>query len=286
MRSLEHRQRQASVDAAGRAPLRLGTGWPEIDRLLVGDTAGVDGGLMVGAVHECLGLCTGAPDSRRDWMPPLSILLHLAWRSQIAGQQRGKVVWIGRQVWPMPVTLAQGWNLRAGLIDHSLFVDAVRPSDRLWAIDVALRTAGVRMVIADGSGLDMAASRRLQLAAEAGTQRGVICILARPAHEESMLTCATTRWRISPAPVTINPGAADRFGCVRVVPRWNLELLRCKGMQPALHSQWRWVVEADHGKGLVCVPADVDRRSGPPASSSSVAPLPIHRFTRRLRQAS
>ena len=52
MRSLEHRQRQASVDAAGHAPLPLATGWVEIDRLLARDATGVDGGLMVGAVHE------------------------------------------------------------------------------------------------------------------------------------------------------------------------------------------------------------------------------------------
>ena len=79
------------------------------------------------------------------------------------------------------------------LLARSIFVDVSEPGQRLWAIDKALRCASVVAVVADGSAFDMAASRRLQLAAEAGSGLG---LLARPPWEESRLSAATTRWRV------------------------------------------------------------------------------------------
>jgi hypothetical protein len=72
---------------------------------------------------------------------------------------------------------------------RSLFVDSRTEGDRLWAIDAALRCPGV-VVVADGSSLNTAATRRLQLAAEA---TGTIAFLARPAHEVKSISVAATR---------------------------------------------------------------------------------------------
>ncbi len=166
--------------------------------------------------------------------PPLCVLAHLAW--QALEERQGRVLWIGRRVWPYPRALVRDFGVRAGnqelelarlpradrpddanlLLHRSLFVDAPRPASRLWAVDVALRCPAVTAVVADASGLDMAATRRLQLAAEAGRGFG---LLARPPREERELSAAATRWRVKRAPA----GAAGN-------PRWSLRLLRAKSV--------------------------------------------------------
>jgi hypothetical protein len=157
-------------------------------------------------VHEWF----GAADAARRWAPPLGILLHLALRS-LEGSPAGCVVWIGRRCWPYPQVLN-----RAGL-RRSIFIDPPDGASRLWAIDLAARCPGVAAVVADGSALDMAATRRLQLAAEAGS---ALVLCARPPNELDRLSAAATRWLVRCAPST------DK------APRWIVELLRCKGVQP------------------------------------------------------
>jgi hypothetical protein len=63
----------------------------------------------------------------------------------------------------------------------------------LWAADRALRCSACRVVVVDGSGLTLAAVRRLQLAAEAG---GSLALLARPAHEAREPSSAASRWSL------------------------------------------------------------------------------------------
>jgi hypothetical protein len=147
------------------------------------------------------------------WTPPLGILLHLALQSLEgrSGGGGGGVVWIGRRCWPYPHVLGS-----AGL-RRSVFIDPPDDASRLWAIDLAARCRAVASVVADGAGLDMAATRRLQLAAEAGSSL-VLC--ARPPDELDRLSAAATRWLVRCAP------SADK------APRWIVELLRCKGVQP------------------------------------------------------
>ena len=56
------------------------------------------------------------------------------------------------------------------VLDRCLFIDLPKRTadrDRLWAIDLVLRSPAAGAVFADGCGFDMAATRRLQLAAEA-----------------------------------------------------------------------------------------------------------------------
>ena len=71
-------------------------------------------------------------------------------------------------------------------------------------------------MIADASGLSMAATRRLQLAAESGRS---LALLARPPGERHELSVATTRWLVGWQPTRLGR------------PRWSIELFRCKGVQ-------------------------------------------------------
>ena len=220
---------------------------PLIDQMLPA------GGLAADGVHEWIGV-----DSlgRSRATPPLSILAHLARRA--AAANRGKsLLWIGEAIWPHAPTL----HARAdeGVLSRSVFVRAASPGERLWATDLALRSGAIAAVIADGSRLDLSATRRLQLAAEAG---GAICFLARPPRERCELSAATTRWQVSVMPHDPNQRVPTR--------RWTVELLRCKGVQPSVAAPRRWILELAHAKGDGLVATEFFDRPG----AAALAPVP------------
>jgi len=183
----------------------------------------------------------------------VGIFIHLAGGAFDEGSGKA-VVWIGRRCWPNPHAMIRARERT--LLQRSLLVDPPDGAGRLWAIDLALRSPAVAAVIADGSGLDMPQSRRLQLAAEAGA---ALALIARPSAERHQLSAATTRWLVQPAPV-----AAPLRN-----PRWTVELLRCKGMQPDLNVPRSWTLEWN-GKGVVNLSADVAHRPGAPARSQTL----------------
>ena len=93
-------------------------------------------------------------------------------------------MWIGRACWPHPLTLSVGVRRR------SLFVAPPDREKRLWAAELAVRSPAVGIVVAEGEGLRMAATRRLQLAARSGR---TLVLLARPSAERGELSAAATR---------------------------------------------------------------------------------------------
>lgn len=227
-------------EPAAAAP-RLVLGWD-------GPDAAIGGGLRRGTVHEWL---TGGPDpgGGRWWSPPLGVLIHAAGRALREDDGGRRAVWVGRGVWPHPRAIPD-----PTLLARSMFVEARNDAERLWAIDLALRCAGVAVVVADGSGLGMGESRRLQLAAGTG---GGVCLLARPWWERREVSAAWTRWRVAPAP----SDGTD--------PRWTVELLRCKGMRPASEDARRWTVRREHETGDVRVVPDAPDRPGEAAGPAT-----------------
>jgi len=206
----------------------ISSGWLDVDETLCG-------GLRAGQIHEWL---VGAVGTL--WLPPLHLLIHLV-RQAIQDANRSSrqsVIWIGKSCWPYGRSLVQREDRK--LLDHSILVDPPDDASRLWAIDLALHSSAVAAVIADGSRLDMAASRRLQLAAETGR---ALALLARPLREQDMLSASATRWRGETA-----ASCADN-------PRWIVSLLRRKGVRPSpakpagQHSCW--LLEYDHATGTV-----------------------------------
>jgi len=204
-----------------------------------------DGMPLPPGVHEWFGL--GDTSCMPRWIPPLGILLYLARRSlRAAGDGRAGVVWIGRRCWPFLQGLSP--DDRRVLLRQSIFIDPPDDMSRLWAIDLAARCPAVAAVVADGSRLDMAATRRLQLAAESGS---ALVLCARPPGEIDHLSAATTRWRVRCA------SSADK------IPRWNVQLLRCKGMRPL--GQWtvEWRSAQAQTQGGVVVHAALADRPDP-----------------------
>jgi hypothetical protein len=185
------------------------------------------------------------------WLPPLGILVHLARMATLAEPFRC-VVWVGRRCWPYLHALAvdEGGGGR-GLWSQSIFVDPGSDAERVWAIDLALRNPAVAAVVADASRLKMPQSRRLQTSAMAGAMKGeggALALLARPSWELREHSVAATRWLVQAEP-TVDEDDEQ--------PRWAVELLRCKGVQPVKEGARRWTVQRDHETGTVRLAADV-----------------------------
>ncbi|MFP4143774.1 MAG: ImuA family protein [Phycisphaeraceae bacterium] len=229
----------APASAAGFGERREPGGTTRRGPVEIGPGNDPDLTLARGFLHELVGLCDGPRGSR--WQPPASLLVHLA--ARIGGS--GAVVWVGRACWPAPWMLGEG-----GLLDRSLCVDPGRQiGTRLWATDLAVRSSAVAAVVADGTGLDMAGSRRLQLAAKA---HRTLVLLARPPGEQSARSAAASRWRVEPE-------VTDRRR-----PSWRLRLLRAKGQQLPPEKQ-TWIAEFSDEADLVTFPAPLADR--PPAAA-------------------
>jgi protein ImuA len=98
----------------------------------------------------------------------------------------------------------------------------------------------------------MAASRRLQLAAEASGMIGLILRrwrLTSAAAEFEQPTASVSRWRITALPSSPLP----TMGVGRA--RWRVEMIRCRGAEP-----YSWELEACDAQGRLAVPADLANR--------------------------
>ncbi len=221
-------------------------------------------GLVVAGVHEFLG-CAG---------PPLGLLSRIAACAAAGAQHTGldgadTVVWIGRRCWPDLLALARvGASQEVDLPAASLFVD---PPDRAagwWSAECAIRSGESCCVVLDGDGASLTCTRRLQRAAESS---GTLVLLVRSSEGQRAPSAALTRWRVQRRPAPVGPGRRSWHGAG---PRWDLELLRCRGRQSFVPSGdsaavdraeagvlARWTLEWDGVRGpidlSVAVPASM-----------------------------
>lgn len=254
----------ATADACGRERTdRLTTtGWSRIDAML-------GGGLPDSGLHEWFGVAaaSSAPTSqapgggsRRDavrgrWMPPVCIVVHLAWRAMDRCVTPRWAVWIGRRTFPYPRAMVRG-DMR--LLDRSIFVAPRDRDARLWAADLALRSPATALVIADGSEFNMAATRRLHLAAR---REHKWLLLIRPPWECGELSAAHSRWLVRWPGMESVSADESSSSCRRINPRWIVELLRCKGVQPE-RERPTWMLEWHRGKGVVDLSAPLAGAAG------------------------
>jgi hypothetical protein len=271
--------RSAADWKGGERSLCVSTGWPEVDAVLAGaENAASDrplGGLARGAIHEWFGVAepeaspprTAPPRPSGPWTPPLCLLAHLAWQmveEAAARDGQAVILWIGRRSWPHArLLLHPGRQL---LLERSIFVDPPNDDARLWALDLGLRSPAVAAVIADGSRLTMAASRRLHLAARG---RGGLALLVRPPRELGELSAAESRWLVR------------RHTPCGNSPRWLVELLRSRSARSRPESARRWLVEWNSAQSSIVVSSEVADRSG----TAAVGPPSVGRPAARRRIA-
>jgi protein ImuA len=224
-----------------------------IDRVLP------SGGLARGALHEILGGGGDEEDGALAAGFAAGILGRLAAHPNpppLAGEGRGG----GMVLWCLPRPDLYGPGLAAHGLDPGrlVLVRAVRDTETLWAMEEGLRAPGIVAVLGEVGALTAVASRRLQLAAE---RSGTTAFLlrrwrdgAQAARERNLPNTATTRWRIAALPsrpVRGEPGVG--------LPRWRVELLRCRGGEPGC-----WEVEVADATGHVSLAAALADRPAAP----------------------
>ena len=151
-----------------------------------------EGGLRRGALHEL------APQTHWDQGAAVGFCLGACARA--LRLQAGPMVWIGRPHGdfgaPYGLGLA-GFGLDPRQV---LWVCPPRLADRFWATEEVLRSGAARVVLAqlEGDGLDLVATRRLQLAAENG---GSLVLLLR-GPSDAPIALANSRWRVAARPAS------------------------------------------------------------------------------------
>jgi protein ImuA len=110
----------------------------------------------------------------------------------------------------------------------------------------------------------MVASRRLQLAAE---RSGITAFVLRrwrdggqAARERALPNAAVTRWRVATLPSRPSRGEP---GVGR--PRWRVELLRCRGGEPA-----SWEIEVPNATDPVSLAAALADRPAAPGAAEKL----------------
>jgi protein ImuA len=138
----------------------------------------------------------------------------------VIGRRPGPVLWCRSRRTALEAGDPYGPGIaRLGLPpDRLILVEAAKPAELLWAMEEGARTKGVAAIVADGVSPDLTASRRLQLAAEAGG--GLVFLLAT--GRQSVPSTALTRWFVGSAPSRPEAEGPGR-------PCWKIELWRCRG---------------------------------------------------------
>ncbi len=220
------RDRVAKLERRGvgahnrRGPLLPIALLPELDRHLPW------GGLPRAALHEV----AGAGADREEGAAAAGFAAH--WLARL--QDSGPVLWIARAAGRDAIDLhAHGLNQQQLDPKRLILVAARRDDEALWAMEGGLKASSLGAVLGEIEKLDLTASRRLQLAAEAGGVTALALrrwrLAERAARDAAQPIAAVTRWRI-----TALPSASGL--------RWQVDLTRCRGGKPGT-----WIMERADG---------------------------------------
>jgi len=197
----------------------LPLGLAEIDRTLPA------GGLACGAVHEASGSAVGG---------------FAAWLAgRLVRHRVGAVLWC---VKPGGTGGLYGPGLAAFGLDVGglIIVCGRRCADMLWVLEESLRCPAFAAVIGEcDEEINLAASRRLQLAAESGgttgliLRRGEVATVADRTKPRLIPNACASRWQVD---------AASTLG---IGTRWQMSLKRCRGG----FGSGTWLVEHDETTG-------------------------------------
>ncbi|HEX8584021.1 MAG TPA: protein ImuA [Allosphingosinicella sp.] len=230
------REEVRAIESAGPAEARpcLPFGVEAIDSRLAG------GGLAGGALHEAAPDRSGLPDDA-------AATLFLA---SIAARTDGPILWaLGRRD-----LFAPGLALAGLDPNRVLYAECGRDEDVLAVMEEGLRHGGLGAVVGEVARVPMAATRRLQLAAEEGGTLALMLKRWRKTEIDPLAepSAAVTRWRVACAPSS--PLPVPGLGRAR----WSLSLARQRGGEPH-----HWTLECPDDTGSLAVPADAQHRPPP-----------------------
>ena len=239
-------QRDTIADARPRTTAAVPFLLDEIDTRLA------DGGLDGAALHET------APASPSLNDEAATTLFTAGIAARLAATAGSRVLWVVSRFDLYAPGLEQA-GLPPG---HIIFAEGREDRDVLALMEDGLRHGGLAAVIGEVRRADMTASRRLQLAADAGRTPA---FLSRRWRKQgvcplSELSAATTRWRLSCAP----SGKLPAPGVGRA--RWIVELVRQRNGNP-----FSLLVEACDDTGRLALPAGAQHRAAPAVRATARA---------------
>jgi protein ImuA len=197
-----------------------------------------DGGLAIAALHEAAAAQGELPDEA-------AATLFLA---SLAARRAGPVLWaLARRDLFAPGLACAGLKP-----DRILYAECGRDEEVLAAMEEGLRHGGLAAVVGEARRVPMAATRRLQLAAEEGATPALLLRRRRKPGEDPLAapSAAVTRWRIGTAPSSPLPAA----GIGRA--RWHVALARQRGGEPC-----NWILEAPDAEARLALPAGAQHRA-------------------------
>lgn len=220
--ALEHRSTALRPGATGIGPPE--SWWSGVSAL---DAVLPETGLAVDGLHEAAGGTVADGPTAAAFLAALLVRLADGGRGNpvLVCQSRHGAARFGRVHGP-------GWR-DLGLKPSDLLVlRAGRDRDVPWAIEEGLRCGALAAVLAEVEDLSFTDSRRLSLAAREGATPA---LLVR--HDGlGSASAACTRWRVSVLPGGADPFDEDAPG----LPRWRLELVRCRGGRPmTCNVEWK-----------------------------------------------
>jgi protein ImuA len=212
----------------------------------------VDGRLAAGGLLPALHEAAAASPAPGDDAAATLFLAALAARfSRVRGA--GQVLWALTRRDLFAPGLAQ-----AGLTpDRLIYAECRNDAEALAVMEEGVRHGGLAAVIGEIGRADMAATRRLQLAAEESGTPALLLRRWRKADMDPLAvpSAAFTRWRIGCAPSAALPYP----GLGRA--RWRVELARQRGGPPHF-----WLLETPDAEARLALPAPAgdrtDRTSG------------------------
>ncbi len=235
-------ERGGAVAAARPA---LSFGLAEVDARLAG------GGLQP-ALHEGAAASAAPGDDAAATLFLAALAARFA-RAAGQGTQAGQVLWaVARRDLFAPALALAGLTP-----DRILFAQCRDDAETLAVIEESVRHGSLAAVLGEVGRADMAATRRLQLAAEEG---GTPAFLLRRWRRTALdplaaPSAACTRWRIGCAPSAPLPfGIGPSEGIGRA--RWQVALVRQRGAPP--HD---WLMEAPDGEARFALPAAAGDRA-------------------------
>jgi len=221
-------RRNAVVAGLRQRIARLERLTPDTTAILPFELAALDAALpeagLTAGLHE-IGAAPGAAGAL------------LGFAAALAGRaaHRGPVLWVGAAP-PYGPGLA-GFGLAP---DRLLLARVVQAKTVPWVMEEGLKSRALAAVVGEvAAPLDLAAARRLQLAAAAAG--GFALLLCAEPGSAAGAGVAVTRWRVDAAPSL--PTASAQLLPALGAPRWAISLLHGRqGARPG-----HWIVEWEHG---------------------------------------
>ena len=241
--------------------------------------AALPGGLRRGALHEVVARSPG------DAPAACGFALALAARFAAALGRRGAIVWIVED----HARSEAGSPYAPGLASHGIdparlvVVEAASGSDSLWAAEEALKCRGLAAVVAEVWRLksyDLAASRRLVLAAGKSGTPGLLVPAGAAGLAANLSSAARTRFEVKAVPGQAAASAGERTPLPGRAA-WNVRIARIRagphsGASALDHDRF-WPILWDHEEAVfrnalpLPVSAPARDRPAPPHPAGSAA---------------